>query len=416
MGLAAQSALTIKLPLLPAAGVAAGPGLNNSTPGGDSVVAPGRFAAMLGAIAGVVVKPDAGRPARNAAASLIAPANSMDTAKTAVATPPPSIAVAPPDVPANTALPAASTAPSPAPDGAAKGAISAGKSAGKSAAAKSDAALKSVAPTDPAPPPPQVIFPAPIANIPAVAPVLQSGGGGRNSPVRNNDNSNSVAVAGARIQADLNPAKQASADAPPHSQVAANPAGFAHLINDNGTMHAAGVVAPLTAAPLTHQPGASARNISVTAAPLPPAHAPAAMQASAAMVRFISNADGKQTMNVQLAPEELGKLQISVTRGPEGTTAITVTAERSDTLALLVRDQASLQTSLDQAGVSSQGRTLSFGLSGQDLGGGGNGGGSSGFTGRGNAASQYYGDHSDGNSTPVVPVAVSQIGLVNITA
>jgi flagellar hook-length control protein FliK len=412
MGLAAQSALTVKLPPVLAAVVP-----NNPTSSGDGAVAPGGFATVLGAIAVGAVKPGAGRATCDVAASPITavqtaaiqnPVPDDGTAKTIAAQPSPSVATAPPTKPV----------------GDAKGTIIAGKSAGKSPVSKSAAALKSVPPNDPVQTPPPTSFPVPIANLAAPAPVPQSNGGGRNSPLDDSSDLKNVSTVGTHPQANVsvpeNAANLASTDAVPHSQVATDPASFVHLINDSGTVHAAaisadvthavGIVSQLTAAPLTHQP---AHNVSATAVPLPLAHAPAAMQASAAMVRFISNADGKQTMNVQLAPEELGKLQISVTRGPEGNTAITVTAERSDTLALLVRDQASLQTSLDQAGVSSEGRTLSFGLSGQDLGGSG---GSSGFTGRGSAPAQYYGDHSDGNSIPVVPVPVSPIGLVNITA
>lgn len=70
------------------------------------------------------------------------------------------------------------------------------------------------------------------------------------------------------------------------------------------------------------------------------------------------------TLSVALDPGELGRVEISVERSG-GLTAIRVTAERAETLALLQRDQRELGQSLSQAGVQEAGRSISFSLSGQ---------------------------------------------------
>jgi hypothetical protein len=82
-----------------------------------------------------------------------------------------------------------------------------------------------------------------------------------------------------------------------------------------------------------------------------------------ALAAFTTNgADGSQSMSLQLQPAELGRVQITIDRNADGTSSVTVTAERADTLALLQGDQVQLQHSLDQAGVPAAGRSLVFHL------------------------------------------------------
>ena len=123
-------------------------------------------------------------------------------------------------------------------------------------------------------------------------------------------------------------------------------------------------------------------------------------------------------MSVQLAPEELGKLQIAMTRGGDGTTAIHILAERSDTLALLVQDQAGLHASLDQAGIAAQGRSISFGLASPDAGSGFGTGGRNGGQGGGrpSAPGGFFADDTESFSDPVISARAPASGLVNITA
>jgi len=72
---------------------------------------------------------------------------------------------------------------------------------------------------------------------------------------------------------------------------------------------------------------------------------------------------------VQLQPAELGRVQISVTSDASGLSSVQVSADRPETLALLQNDQPELARALDQAGIPSTGRTVTFQLSGDAAGG-----------------------------------------------
>ncbi|MBR0650518.1 flagellar hook-length control protein FliK [Roseomonas terrae] len=82
----------------------------------------------------------------------------------------------------------------------------------------------------------------------------------------------------------------------------------------------------------------------------------------------VAIAGGTARLSVTLEPAELGRVEISVERRGEATD-IRVVAERPETLALIQRDQRELDRTLTQAGIGSEGRSLSFNLS--DGGGGG---------------------------------------------
>jgi hypothetical protein len=71
-------------------------------------------------------------------------------------------------------------------------------------------------------------------------------------------------------------------------------------------------------------------------------------------------------LTVQLQPEELGKVQISITSDAAGRSNVAVSADRPETLSLLQSDQPALARALDQAGISSTGRSVSFQLSGEN--------------------------------------------------
>jgi len=84
---------------------------------------------------------------------------------------------------------------------------------------------------------------------------------------------------------------------------------------------------------------------------------------STALASFTSTGSGgPQSITLQLQPAELGRVQINIARNADGSASVTVTAERAETLALLQGDQLQLQRSLDQAGLPTEGRSLSFQL------------------------------------------------------
>ena len=126
---------------------------------------------------------------------------------------------------------------------------------------------------------------------------------------------------------------------------------------------AAGIAAAVLAAPATASvpvpsspatPGEPARHPMPTPAPdqLRSAFAAASASASAGPAHLV----------VRLDPAELGRVQVGITRQPDGPARIELLAERPDTLQLLMRDQPALHRALDQAGVPAEGRLLHFQL------------------------------------------------------
>jgi flagellar hook-length control protein FliK len=70
--------------------------------------------------------------------------------------------------------------------------------------------------------------------------------------------------------------------------------------------------------------------------------------------------DGTQTVTVRLQPPELGQVQIRVDQTSAGIARVDILAERPETVVLLQRDQPRLDQALDQAGILSAGRSVSF--------------------------------------------------------
>ena len=104
----------------------------------------------------------------------------------------------------------------------------------------------------------------------------------------------------------------------------------------------------------TNTPGAAPAGQIGTSAPTPPQTT--MQQASAALVRLAADAPGR--IELTLTPETLGRVHFDMR--PEGAgLAITVSAERSETLDLIRRHMPDLLAELRQAGV--QAGTLSFG-------------------------------------------------------
>jgi hypothetical protein len=71
-------------------------------------------------------------------------------------------------------------------------------------------------------------------------------------------------------------------------------------------------------------------------------------------------------MTLRLDPADLGIVQVRIDRPADAPAHVEVSVSRPETLTLMLRDQAQLQHTLDQAGVPAEGRTMSFHLTGQD--------------------------------------------------
>ena len=103
-----------------------------------------------------------------------------------------------------------------------------------------------------------------------------------------------------------------------------------------------------------------------TAAGQPAATGAAALGASqldsiANAVRLAAAGNGRR-LTVSLSPRELGTVEISVARQEGGAATVTLSVERPETLALLRRDSAALQSALDQAGLSVPSHHLTMAL------------------------------------------------------
>jgi len=166
-------------------------------------------------------------------------------------------------------------------------------------------------------------------------------------------------------------------------------------------------------------PAASAASAAVPAptdAPPPPA-----TQVAAAFVALAAARPGQmQPVVIRLAPAELGHVQVRIERSTDGPAHIVLAVERTDTLMLLMQDRPQLDTALTAAGISPEGRTLQFSLSGGSAGGGSSGAGSGGSSGGGNTGSgggfsQGHGGGQDEQPTSLPRSAWLRAG-VDITA
>jgi flagellar hook-length control protein FliK len=89
---------------------------------------------------------------------------------------------------------------------------------------------------------------------------------------------------------------------------------------------------------------------------------PTTDQIAPALVGVLKTTDGTHSVIVRLQPAELGQVQIRIDRNSEGVAHVDVTVDRPETLELLQRDQPRLDQALDQAGIPSAGRNVSFSL------------------------------------------------------
>ena len=156
---------------------------------------------------------------------------------------------------------------------------------------------------------------------------------------------------------------------------------------------AAGALAFGLPSAITPPPAAAA------ASPAQPANG-VSQQLAPVLVQLAHGPSG-HTVILQLDPIGLGHVQVRIDRDSSGTPAVQVTAERPETLKLLVADHAQLHRALDNAGVAADGRTVSFSLTTP----GGSPSGatddsSSGAAGGGNAAGQQNGRNQGRAASP----------------
>ncbi len=89
---------------------------------------------------------------------------------------------------------------------------------------------------------------------------------------------------------------------------------------------------------------------------------PATQAVAALIVRNAQNSNGTQTLAVQLDPPELGKLQLKMRYERGEPLKVHVVLEKADTLAMFQRNAHALENALNQAGVQTDGSSLTFDL------------------------------------------------------
>jgi len=100
---------------------------------------------------------------------------------------------------------------------------------------------------------------------------------------------------------------------------------------------------------------------------------------------------GMNTMNLQLEPAELGKVDVKLSFAKDGTVKAHMTVDKPETLAMLQKDSSHLQRALQQSGLSTDENSLSFDLRQQSQ-----QQNMSGFN-DGSKNSDEFGSHMDGN-------------------
>lgn len=179
------------------------------------------------------------------------------------------------------------------------------------------------------------------------------------------------------VKAAARPAPEAPA-APPAAQPAAPAARFAESLRALQTAaaaagiageRAAGVSAPggegasspsnelLGTRPAAFGTTADARPAQSLAQPLPTTLPD---QVGLRIQRAV--VEGQQRMTVQLHPAELGRIDVRLEFGTDGTLRALITAERPEALELLQRDARGLERALNDAGLKTDGQSLNFDL------------------------------------------------------
>jgi flagellar hook-length control protein FliK len=82
------------------------------------------------------------------------------------------------------------------------------------------------------------------------------------------------------------------------------------------------------------------------------------------VIRMTQRHGANGRLSISITPDALGLVHVTVERATDGTTSIHVAAEHLATMELLRQDQGDLARALDQAGIGSEGRSLSFSWNG----------------------------------------------------
>jgi len=125
--------------------------------------------------------------------------------------------------------------------------------------------------------------------------------------------------------------------------------------SDPGAAPASAALAPRAA--IATEPAAASPSARAA-----PSDTPTPAQQAVPALVSLGGGQGIRQVTVRLEPVELGRLQIRLVQPKDGPAQVTVTAERPQTLDLLVRDEARLSRALDQAGVPAEGRSVTFHL------------------------------------------------------
>lgn len=191
----------------------------------------------------------------------------------------------------------------------------------------------------------------------------------------------------------------------------------------------AALITPPANAPAQTPSTAAAR----TAEPVPPP----AVQVAQALIEPVkvfltspaqSGSAAPHVTTIQIAPVELGRVEVRIERASDGLAKIELVAERPETLSRLIHDKSHLQQALDQAGIPQSGRTIEFSLAAPTTDHAGGASNLFGNTASGNGTSHNGSQRQSGpypsqhlaqtDESPTVPAVYSQIlrSGIDITA
>jgi flagellar hook-length control protein FliK len=119
-------------------------------------------------------------------------------------------------------------------------------------------------------------------------------------------------------------------------------------------------LAELIASPLALLQDPATSSVAAAGAAHPTGPASPVEQIAPVLLTLAKTPEGNQLMTVRLHPDDLGMVQVRIERTPSGSTQVEISAEKNNTLQALQRDQIRLHHTLDDAGIPSAGRTITF--------------------------------------------------------
>ena len=156
---------------------------------------------------------------------------------------------------------------------------------------------------------------------------------------------------------DVRPAIDESVPTLNHEPVAVPNSVAAPAATQSATITVAVPASPVTPTITPASPAAPATPPVPTTTP----HPTPVAQIAPALISLGHAPDGAQRLTMKLEPPDLGQVQVRIDRPTTDAPArVAITVEKAETLTLLLRDQPQLQRALDQAGVPSEGRSITF--------------------------------------------------------